>query len=80
MLKKNMMWSPNFLAPGSGFMEGNFSTDRVGREWFGYDSGTLHLFCTLFLLLLHQLHLRSSDIRFQRLETPIRVSSSPGIP
>ena len=50
-------------------MEGNFSTDRVGREWFGYDSGTLHLFCTLFLLLLHQLHLRSSGIRSQRLGT-----------
>ena len=48
MLKKNMMWAPNFLAPGSGFMEGNFSTDRVGREWFGYDSGTLHLLCTYF--------------------------------
>ena len=42
MLKKNMMWSPNFLAPGSGFMEGNFSTDRVGRKWFGCDLGTLH--------------------------------------
>ena len=27
--------------------------------------------CTLFLLLLHQLHLRSSAIRAQRLGTPI---------
>ena len=30
----------------------------------------LHLLCTLFLLLLHQLCLRSSDIRSQRLGTP----------
>ena len=51
-------------------MEGNFSTVRVGREWFGYDSGTLPLLCTLFLLLLHQLPLRSSGIRSQRLGTP----------
>ena len=34
------------------------------------DSNTLHLLCTLFLLLLHHLHLRSSGIRSQRLGTP----------
>ena len=42
-------------------------------EWssrFQEDSSTLHLLCTLFLLLLHQLHLRSSGIRSQRLGTP----------
>ena len=29
--------SPNFLAPGTGFMEDNFSTDRAGgwgQRWF----------------------------------------------
>ena len=35
----------------------------------GYSS-TLYLFCTLFLILLHQLHLRSSGMRFQRVGTP----------
>ena len=30
----------------------------------------LHLLCTLFLLLLHQLHLRSSGSRSRRLRTP----------
>ena len=40
------------------------------EEWFGDDSSTLHLLCTLFLLLLHPLHLRSSGIRYQRLGTP----------
>jgi len=30
----------------------------------------LYLLCTLFLLLLHHLHLRSSDIRSRRLGTP----------
>ena len=59
-----------FLAPGTGFVEDNFSTDREGEEgWFGDDSGTLHLLCTLFLSLLHQLNLRSSGIKSWRLGT-----------
>ena len=37
---------------------------------FLYDSKVLHWLCTLFLLLLYQLQLRSSGIRSQRLETP----------
>ena len=37
--------------------------------WFQDDSSTLHLLCTL-LLLLQQLHLRSSGIRCQKLGTP----------
>ena len=38
--------------------------------WFQDDSSILHLLCTLFLFLLHQLHLRSSDNRSWRLGTP----------
>ena len=42
--------SPVFLAPGTGFVEDNFSTDRGrGGEWFGDDSSALYLLCTLFL-------------------------------
>ena len=38
-------------------MEDNFSMDQGWKgEWFGDDSSTLHLLCTLFLLLLHQLY------------------------
>ena len=51
-----------------------------GQDMVSNDLSTLHLLYTLLLLLLHQLHLRSSDIRFQRLETPFRASSSPRIP
>lgn len=36
----------------------------------GDGSGALHLLRTLFLLLLHQFHLRSPAIRSQRLGTP----------
>ena len=55
-------------------MEDSFSRDwREG--WFGDDSGTLHLWCTLFLLLLHQLHLRSSGNRAQRLGSPVLEST-----
>ena len=47
-----------------------FHGPGVGR-WFQDDSHALHLLCTLFLLLLYQHHLRSSDIiRSSRLGTP----------
>ena len=39
--------------------------------WFRGYSSVLHLLCTLFLLLLHQLHLRSSGTRFQTLGTSV---------
>ena len=46
-------------------------------DWTELDWGTSHLLCTLFLLLLHQLHLRSSSIRSQRLGTPAPYQPSP---
>ena len=52
-------------------MEDNFSMDQGVWGWFQDYSNTLHLLCTLFLLLLHQLHLRSSGIRSQRLGIPV---------
>ena len=39
------------------------------ERWFWDDSNALHLLYTLFLLLLHQLHLRWSGIRSQRFGT-----------
>ena len=62
--------SPTFLALGTSFIEDNFSMDWGHWGWFGDDSSPLHVLSTLFLLSLHQLHLRSSVIRSQRLETP----------
>ena len=50
-------------------MEDSFSTDSE-RGWFRDDLSALHLLCILFLLLLHQLHLRSSGFGSQRLGTP----------
>ena len=41
-----------------------------GRMVCVNDSNSLHLLCTLFLLLLHHLHFRPSGIRLQRLGTP----------
>ena len=41
-----------------------------GRGWFQGDSSALHLLCTLFLLLLHQHHLISSDSRSWKLGIP----------
>ena len=60
---------PIFLAPGTGFVEDSFSTDGVGG-WFQNDSSAFHLLYTLFLLLLHQLHFRSSGIISWRLGDP----------
>ena len=52
-------------------MEDSFSMDQGGKEgWFQDDSSTFHLLCTLFLLWLDQLHLRSSGIRSQWLGIP----------
>ena len=62
--------SPTFLAPVTGFVEDNFSTDLGMRGQFHNNSSALHLLCTIFLLLLHQLHLISSGVRFQRLRIP----------
>ena len=56
-------WSTTFLVPGTGFVEDTLSVNQPG--------GGLHLLFTLFLLLLHQLHLRSSGIRPGRLGTPV---------
>ena len=64
-------WSLITWAPGTSFAEDSFSTDLSwSGGWFLDDSSTLHLLCTLFLLLLHQLHFRSSGIGSQRLGTP----------
>ena len=63
-------WSPTFLAPGTGFLEGGFFMDSPGG-CFGDDSNTLYFLCSLFLLLLHQLHRRSPGIRSQKLGIPV---------
>ena len=44
---------PNLLAPGTSFMKDNVPLNITGG-WFGDDSckSTLHLLCTLFLLLI----------------------------
>ena len=46
-----------------------FLWTRAGIK-FQDDSRTLRILCTLFVLLLHHLHLRSSDSRSWRLRTP----------
>ena len=53
-------------------MEDSFSMDW-GGGWSQGDSSALHLLCTLFLLLLHQLHLRSLGMRSWRLGTPWHI-------
>ena len=60
------------MAPETCFLEERFSMDHgVGwGEWSGDDSRALQLLRTVCLLLLHQLHLRSSGLRSQRLGTP----------
>ena len=72
----SQLWSPklaipNFFGTGDRFHGRQFFHGlRVGWGRFRDDSNALHLLCTLFLLQLHQLHLRSSGIRSRRLGTP----------
>lgn len=61
---------PNPLAAGPGGVEDNSSTDSGRGEGFRGGSSILPLLCTLFLSLLHLLHLRPSDLRSRRLGTP----------
>lgn len=71
--------SPTFLAAGTEFMEDNFSMNwGVVGGWFRDNSGVLHLlynFISIILLLLCELHFRSSSIRFWRLGTPALMFS-----
>ena len=64
-----IQWSPTFSAPGTSFVE-DHGRGRGGFSMMQALHSALHLLCTLFLLLLHQLHLRLSSIRSQRLRTP----------
>ena len=41
---------PNLIAPGTGFMQNNLSTDQWWGRWFQDDSSTWYLLCTLFLV------------------------------
>lgn len=56
-------WSSAFLAPGTCLWKTIFPGAKGQGGWFQYDSSALPLLCTLFLGLLHELHLRSSGIR-----------------
>ena len=53
---------------------------KPGAGWFRDDSSTLHFACTLYLLLFHQLHPRSSGIRSWTLGAPVlenHIKESP---
>ena len=60
----------NFIGTGDRFCGRQFFHEPGVRVVFQDDSSTLHLLWTLFLLLLHQLHLRSSGISSWGLENP----------
>ena len=60
---------PNIFGTREQFRGGVFpQTGDEGEGWFWDNSSVLHLLCTLFLILSHQLHLRSHGPR--RLGTP----------
>ena len=61
---------PNLFGTSNWFCRRQFFPWTRARGWFGEDSSTLHLLYTSFVLLLHQLPLRSSIPRSQRLGNP----------
>ena len=63
---------PNLFATRDQFCGRQFFHRPVEEGWrvVWDDSSALHLLGTLFILLLWQLHLRSSGIRSSRLGTP----------
>ena len=60
----------NLFGTRNRFCGRQFSHGPGVGEWFRDDSSALNLLCTSLLLLLHQLHLRLSSVRCQRLRTP----------
>ena len=63
-------WSTTFFGTRDWF-HGRQLFHGIGvRGWFLYDPNALPFLSTSLLLLLHQLHLRSSSIRSRRLRTP----------
>ena len=73
LLEKKKLWKGTALSPSvfgtrNSCMEDSFSVNWWGT-WFQDDWSTLYLLRTLFLSLLHQIHLRSSHIRSWRLKT-----------
>ena len=72
-------WPPTFRHQGAVWRKTIFAWISGWGRWldgFRVSPSALHLLCTLFLLLLHQLHLRSSGIRSQSLGTPALHKSS----
>ena len=61
---------PNLSGTRDRFCGRQFFHRLDGGGWFGDDSSALQLSCTLCLLVLYQLNLSSSGLRFQRLGTP----------
>ena len=72
-IKYSNAWFPNLFGTRV-WLHGRHRPGVGG--WFGDDSNALHLLCALFLLLLHQIYLRSSGIRSRRLETPVLIYSN----
>ena len=64
--KNELSYNTTFSAPGTSFVEDNFSIDN----FFHGNSRALDIFYTSFLLLLHQLHYRPTGIRSWRLGNP----------
>ena len=61
---------PNLFGTRDQFHRRQFFHGQREGEWFRDDSSALHLLCTLFLLLLCQLHLASSGIGSRRWGPP----------
>ena len=75
-------WSPAFLAPGTGFMEDNFPRIR-GSGDRGGGLGMIqehYIYCALYFCNYYKHHLRSSDVRSQRLGTPTSGMSQGLVP
>ena len=68
---------PNLLGTRDWYRGRQFLHGLGQEGWFQDDSDVLHLLCTLFLLLLYQLHHRSSGIRYWGLEIPALENRNP---
>ena len=70
---------PNLFGTRDQFRGRQSLHGRWGGAWSGDEPNALHVLCTLFLFLLHQLHLRSSGLRSQRLGAPVDLKETPSV-
>jgi len=73
-----MQWSPTFLAPGMGFLAGNFSTDW--EKWWFQDDSMRYIYHAVYFYYYYISFISDHDIRSEKVGDPCREYITPHFP